>query len=225
METICGRRVLGSTRLLRVFAEAPRLTRGARLCYLVMAAYGRDSGECYTSSTTLARVLGASKRAVKRWWWELRREGWIHPQWVPGKPTHHVFPWHRVFAEASPAGGDRIDIPPMPKPAPGGDRIVTHMYRNHVQDSRSSSPTTKLQNELRAEIWAYFQAERTTQVKPPDKQIIQRCLEAMHGHSIDELRLVLRDRFRRGFRPGTARGPRDYTWFPAVIANAFRPRE
>ena len=149
----------------------------------------------------------------------------IHPQWIPGKPTHHVFPWHRIFAEASPPTDDIIVTPPMPKAASGGDRIVTQMERTYVKGEKSSSETTKLLSEVKAEIWGYFQGERKVEVEPPDRGIVRRCVEAMHEHSIEELRVVLRDRFRRGFRPGTARGPRDYTWFPAVIEAAFGPRE
>jgi len=95
------------------------------------------------------------------------------------------------------------------------------MYRK----DRSSSATTELADEVTAEIWGYFQGERRHQVDPPDRGIVRRCVEALHGHSIQELRVFLRDRFRQGFRPGTARGPREYTWFPPVIDNAFRPHK
>jgi len=225
METVCGRRVLGSTRLLRAFAEAGNLSRGARLCYLVMAAYGRDSGECYASSTTLAKDLRASRRAVKRWWWELRQAGWIHPQWVPGKPTHHVFPWHPIFAEASPTGDDKTGIPPMPKPAQGGDRIVTQMKRTYIRGEKSSSATTQLHEDVRSLVWSYFQGDRKYDVPPPDRDIVRRCVVALHGHSSEELRLFLNAKIRQGFGAGRGKGPRDYTWFPTVIDNAFRPRQ
>jgi len=225
METVCGRRVLGSTRLLKAFAEAPHLSRGARLCYLVMAAYGRDSGECYASSTTLGRDLRASRRAIKRYWWELRQQGWIHPRWVPGKPTHHVFLWHPIFASASPPGGDKTDIPPMPKAAPGGDRIGTQRKGIYVEEEKPSSSAAKLHEEVKAHIWGYMQSERRERVDPPDRGIMRRCVEALHGHSVDELERLLRRLYRGGARPGTAKGPRSYAWFPAVMESAFGPRE
>jgi hypothetical protein len=225
METICGRRVLGSTRLLRAFAEAPRLSRGARLCYLLMAAYGRDSGECYASSTSLAHDLRASKRAVKRWWYELRHAGWIHPQYVAGKPTHHVFPWHPILAAAISTGGDNSVIPPVPKLAQGDDRIVTQMYRNDVEERRRRSATTISHEDVKAHIWGYMQGERKSPVAAPDRGIVRRCVEALHGHSVEDLARLLRSLFRQGFRPGTAQGPRSYAWFPTVIEQAFGPHE
>jgi hypothetical protein len=88
-------------------------------------------------------------------------------------------------------------------------------------------PTTNpdLVKGLRAEIWAYFQGEGRQRVNPPDRQIVRQCVEALHGHSLEELRALLRDRWRRDYRPLTAKGPRDYTWFVRVIDNACRPRE
>jgi hypothetical protein len=246
MQTIRGRRVLGSTRLLRAFAEAPGLDRPTKLCYLLMAAYGRDSGECYASSTTLARDLRASRRQVKRYWEALRRQGFIRPNWVPGKPTHHVFLWHPVYAKIALLGSDTHDTPPMTPVSSGGDMGVTQMYRTYVEDASqhvSSSvegqqgrpagsrirpqpkpTTTELHQALRAEIWAYMQGERKTPVSPPDNNIVNRCFKALHGHSLDELRAFLKDRFRKGYQPGRASGPKDYTWFPTVIENAFKPR-
>jgi len=225
METVCGRRVLGSTRLLRAFAEHSALPLGARLCYLLMCAYGRDSGECYTSAATLARVLHTSRRAVKRYWHLLRQAGWISSRRVPGKVSHHVFPWHPKFAEASPVGGDRT-VPTLgTKPAPGGDRAVTQMERTYVREEKSSSATTKLHSEVRAEIWGYFQGERRIQVDPPDNDIVRQCVQALRGHTIEELRAVLRGLFRTGHRPGQSGGPRSYAWFPRVIQNTFGPRE
>jgi hypothetical protein len=210
-----------------------------------MCGYGRDSGECYTSATTLARDLRASRRQVKRYWSDLRREGFLAPNWVAGKPTHHVFPWHPVFAAVALAGGDTYDTPPMPQVSSGGDMGVTQMYRNYVGDvnqqvsssvaggqgkaagsrkpSSSRPTTTDLHQALKAEIWGYFQGEGHKPVSPPDNEIVTRCVRALHGHSLDELRAFLKDRFRKGYQPGRASGPRDYTWFPKVINNHFRP--
>lgn len=68
-----------------------------------------------------------------------------------------------------------------------------------------------------------MQGERREPVAEPDKQIVQKCVAALKGHSVRELRMLLRSRFRNGRRPGTEGGPRSYAWFVRVIENAFGP--
>jgi len=224
MESVCGRRVLGSTRLLKAFAEARNLPLGARLCYLLMTAYGRDSGECYASAATLARVLGISRRAVKRYWQILRRQGWLASKRVAGKVSHHTFPWHALYALASPGGGDTIVPTGGTKAAPGGDTAVPQMYRTYTEGGGSSMTAAALEEGVRQHIWGYFQGERRAQVPPPDRDIVRRCVAALHGHSVEELERLLRRLWREGAQPGRASGPRGYAWFPRVLENAFGPR-
>jgi hypothetical protein len=203
----------------------PGLERGAKLCYLVMCAYGRDSGRCFMSKRTLAGDLRCSTRQIKRWWRSLERAGFIRPEWRAGRPTHFSFLAHPIFEQAVKPTWDIHVPPPGTSLSPTGDTGVPQGRGSIYRTEGSSSMTTKLAGEVKAEIWGYFQGERSHQVDPPDRSIVRQCVEALHGHSIEELRVLLRDRFRRGFRPGTARGPREYTWFPPVIDNAFRPRK
>ncbi len=246
MQTIRGRRVLGSTRLLKAFAETPGLDRPTKLCYLLMCAYGRDSGECYASSTTLAKDLRASRRQVKRYWEALRRQGFIRPNWVPGKPTHHVFLWHSVFARIALLGSDMHDTPPVPRVSSGGDTHDTQMYRTYVEDlnqhvsssiegqqerpagsrkpPQSKPTTTDLHQTVKAEIWAYMGGERVGRVPPPDSDIVARCVSALGNHTLAELQQLLLKCFRSGYRFRRPGGPKSYAWFPTVIANYFAPR-
>ncbi|MGA2329173.1 MAG: helix-turn-helix domain-containing protein [Bryobacteraceae bacterium] len=243
MQTIHGRRVLGSTRLLVAFSKNHTLTRGAKLCYLVMAGYGRDSGECYASTSTLAATLHTVKRQVKRWVNELRAAGFIASNRVASKPSHHVFLWHPDFAVAVATWGV-ANVPEGVSPAsPGGVTNVPQMYRNHRRESTSSAgpavsrqdkesvpqrskgetaeTTTRTFQAVKAEIWGYMTGERKTPVPPPPDAIVRQCVAELHGHSTDELHLFLRQRFLNGYAPGSTSGPRGYAWFPPVIHNQF----
>lgn len=235
--------MLGSTRLLKAFAEASGLSNGAKLCYLLMCGYGRDSGECYASASTLAKALRTARRRVKRYWRQLRQAGFITSRHVSGKATHHLFLWHPVYAAVVVESGVPKDPTVGSLRTPGGVPRDTHMYWNYgmdvVQQSSSDAvpftptpkrsgkapapetTTTKTFLEVRMELWGYFQGERRQPVLPPDPDIVDSCLRAMRGHSVDELRALLRDRFRRGYRPGTPEGPDDYPWFVKVIRNHF----
>lgn len=242
-----GRRLLGSTSLLRALLSEPTLDRGAKLCYAVMCAYGRDSGRCFMAARTLAQDLRCSVRQIERWWRSLERAGFIRPEWRAGRPTHYTFLAHPIFERAAKPTPDMSVTPPLTRVSPTPDMGVTQgkgsKYRTEDRRPERSpravigppskprppgKPTTTtpdLVKGVRAEIWGYFQGEGRERVNPPDRDIVRQCVEALHGHSLEELRMLLRDRFRRGYRPGTAHGPRDYTWFPRVLDNAFRPRE
>ena len=82
-----------------------------------------------------------------------------------------------------------------------------------------------LSHRVRAHIWGYMQGQRTDQVAPPDAQIVERCVRALNGHTVEELEALLRERFRTGSRPGQPSGPRSYAWFPALIQNHFHPSQ
>jgi hypothetical protein len=78
---------------------------------------------------------------------------------------------------------------------------------------------------VRAHIWGFMQGQQKERVAPPDGQIVERCVRALAGHSLDELGALLRERFRAGCRPGQPSGPRSYAWFPALIQNHFHPSQ
>lgn len=220
-----GRRLLGSTSLLRAFVELPTLTRGAKLCYLVMCAYGRDSGRCFMSARTLAHDLCSSVRQIARWWRVLERAGLIRPEWRAGRPTHYSFLPHPIFERAGKLPPDSGVTPPPTRVSPTPDTSVTQGIGSRYRTERSSSPTTSLRQQVTAEIWGYMQGEHPRQVDAPDRQIVDKCMAALHGHGIQDLRTVLRQRFRSGHGPGMAGGPRSYAWFVRVIENAFGRHE
>jgi hypothetical protein len=244
MLTIHGRRVLGSTRLLVALSKNSTLTRGAKLCYLVMAGYGRDSGECYASTATLATTLHTVKRQVKRWVNELRAAGFIASKRIASKPSHHVFLWHPDYAAAGALWGDTNVPEGVTTQSPGGDTSVPQMYRNQGREVRSSGgpavsrqskgsvpqrskseatkPTTPLFEEVKKHIWGYYQGEDTRPVRPPDNDIVNQCVTALQGHTIQELERFLRALFSAGHTPNRPSGPKKYAWFPRVIRNHFQ---
>lgn len=245
METVPGRRILCSTRLIKALSKFPHLDRPTKLCYLLMCAYGRDSGECYAAATTLARDLCSTARQVQRYWSELRQHGWIASRREAGRVSHHVFPWHPALAAATTSTHDTHVVTPTTPMSPPHDTHVVPCIGSMDKDLRRrqahsllgvmpprpapqtqlEEPTTtsKISKEVRAHIWGYFQGQRPIPVDPPDRVIVQQCVAALQEHSIQDLELLLRDRFRRGYRPGTSQGPQNYTWFVAVIQNAFSP--
>jgi hypothetical protein len=99
--------------------------------------------------------------------------------------------------------------------------------RRHPNTRRTpgEDPTTTNQTfkQVRGEIWGYFQGDRSREVPPPDRDIVQRCVKALRGHSIEDLRALLKERFRAGYKPERASGPRGYGWFIRLIDNAFGP--
>jgi len=245
METAPGRRILGSTRLIKALSKYPHLDRPTKLCYLLMCAYGRDSGECYAAAATLAKDLLSTQRQVRRYWAELRRQGWIASHRASGKVSHHVFLWHPALAAAAAHTPDTHVSTPLTPMSGTPDTHVTQcigsmdkdLSRRQAQSlpgvlpprpapqTQAEQPTTtsKISKGVRNHIWGYFQGQRPIPVDPPDRAIVQQCVAALHEHSIEELETLLRDRFRRGYRPGTSQGPQNYTWFVAVIQNAFSP--
>jgi hypothetical protein len=100
----------------------------------------------------------------------------------------------------------------------------TATRRPEAASHNRQTTTTELIKQLKAQLWGYYQGERKVPVPPPEAAIVKRCVEALGNHTIEDLEALLRDRFRRGYRPGTDRGPRDYTWFVRVIENAFQPQ-
>lgn len=223
MDTIHGRRVLGSTRLLKALSKNRTLSRSAKFCYLLMCGYGRDSGECYASLSTLAGQLLTSRRQVKRWIHQLENAGFIATRHVPGKPAHRVFPWHVDFTAAFTLSGD-TDGPTLGTPmAPSGDTGVPRCIGSNREEVTSSKPSMTTATEVRRHVWGYFQGQGKDQVPPPDQQIVERCVRALHGHSVEELEQFLRAQFRQGRERGKPSGPRGYAWFPAVIEQHFRP--
>jgi len=203
----------------------PGLERGAKLCYLAMCAYGRDTGRCFMAARTLAEDLRCSVRQIERWWRALERAGFIRPEWRAGRPTHYSFLAHPIFERTVKVTPDIFVTPPLTSLSPTPDMGVTQGKGSRYRTERSSSATTILAEKVKAEIWGYFQGERADQVDPPDWGIVQKCVEAMRGHSMSEVRSLLRERHRSGFRAGTAGGPRSYAWFVRVFQNAFGPRQ
>lgn len=245
METICGRRVLGSTRLIRALLSSLQLNRPTKLCYLLMAGYARDSGQCYASERTLAQDLHSSPKQVRRYLQQLSQAGFIHPKTTPGKVTRYTFLWHPTFAAAISTPLPAVSPPPLPPVSlspPTSVPLCIGIKKGRVISQSSSSvergklhpnarqtpgedPTTTNQTfkQVREEIWGYFQGDRPREVPPPDRDIVQRCVKALRGHSINDLRALLRERFRAGYKPGGADGPRSYAWFVRLIDNAFSP--
>ena len=80
-------------------------------------------------------------------------------------------------------------------------------------------------HQVRAHIWGYMQGQRRERVAAPDAQIVERCVKALNGHTVEELGALLRERFRAGYRVDQTRGPRSYAWFPALIQNHFHPSQ
>jgi len=99
------------------------------------------------------------------------------------------------------------------------------MERTYVEDEKSSSTTSSLYADVRSLIWSYFRGEHNRALPPPDRNIVERCVAALHGHTSEELRLYLNARIRQGFGAGRGKGPKSYAWFPAVIESGFGPRE
>ncbi len=243
METICGRRVLGSTRLIRALLSSLQLNRPTKLCYLLMAGYARDSGQCYASESTLARDLHSSPKQVRRYLQQLSQAGFIHPQAAPGKATRYTFLWHPTFAATISTPLPPVSPPPLPPMSPSPPTSVPlciGIKKGKSTQQRSSSvdtanrhpnsrrrpgegPTTTTQTlrQVKAEIWGYLQGDQVERVPPPDRDIVERCAEALHGHSVEELHTILHERFRAGYKPRHAGGPRNYAWFVRVIQNAF----
>lgn len=85
--------------------------------------------------------------------------------------------------------------------------------------------SNSVRHQVRAHIWGYMQAQRKQRVTPPDAQIVERCVRALSGHTIEELEVFLRERFRAGCLPGEPTGPRSYAWFPKLIENHFHPSQ
>jgi hypothetical protein len=54
----------------------------------------------------------------------------------------------------------------------------------------------------------------------PPPGIVQKCLAAADGLSVQDLYAILRHRCTHGFEPGTRKGPQGWGWFPKVIENA-----
>ena len=96
------------------------------------------------------------------------------------------------------------------------DEIGRLRIQPHDEGQGDSVP-----HRVRAHIWGYMQGQRKERVASPDAQIIERCVRALNGHTIEELEALLRERFRAGCRPGESGGPRGYAWFPKVIHNHF----
>jgi hypothetical protein len=208
-----------------------------------MAGYGRDSGECYASTTTLATTLFTVQRHVIRWLNELRAAGFIASRRVPGKPSHHVFLWHPLFAAAVLARGDNSVTLPLTPMSQGYDTGVTQMYRTQgveltssrgpadyrqakgsVPQPRSSQTdptTTPIFEAVKAEIWGYMTGESKTSARPPDDAIVLKCVAELHGHKTEELHLFLQQRFLDGYTPGSKSGPREYSWFVQCLHNRF----
>lgn len=73
-------------------------------------------------------------------------------------------------------------------------------------------------------IHGYMQMSGTTMArkfKPPDKQIVMKCLEAIGDAEIDEVVGFLRERYEANQSPRHPSGPKSYGWFPKVLAEKF----
>ncbi len=80
-----------------ILLSDPKLSAGARLCYILMARLGRLSGRCYASEATLAAGLARHWRQVKRYLEELRARHYIRAKARPGLSTVWLLLWHRRF--------------------------------------------------------------------------------------------------------------------------------
>jgi hypothetical protein len=56
----------------------------------------------------------------------------------------------------------------------------------------------------------------------PPAAIVQKCLEAADGVPREDIWNLLRHRSLHGFKPGTAKGPKKWAWFVAVIDRAVK---
>lgn len=231
-----GRRLLGSTSLLRALLSEPTLNRGTKLCYLTMCAYGRDSGRCFMSAPTLAADLRCTPRQIERWWRALESAGFIRPEWRAGRPTHYTFLAHPIFGPPAKLTPDTGVTPPLTLVSPTPDTGVTEgiglkdkedrsIDRSIEQAGKAGVPpdsADELAAKVKAHLWGYIGAGKTGRVREPDNEIVKRCVLALNGHTVEELEALLRERFRSGCRPGLTGGPRSYAWFETVIARAFK---
>jgi hypothetical protein len=85
----------------------------------------------------------------------------------------------------------------------------------------TTTTTTPLFDAVKKHIWGYYQGEDPRPVRPPDDDIVNRCVAALHGHNIEELSRFLHQLFREGATPNRPSGPKRYSWFPRVIQNHF----
>lgn len=56
----------------------------------------------------------------------------------------------------------------------------------------------------------------------PPTVIVQKCLAAANGLSVQDIFAILRELCNRGFDPGARNGPRGWGWFPTIIENAVK---
>jgi len=56
----------------------------------------------------------------------------------------------------------------------------------------------------------------------PPEAIVQKCLEAAGGVTLQDVGHLVRGICLKGFEPGSERGPKSWGWFVTVIQNAVK---
>lgn len=91
------------------------------------------------------------------------------------------------------------------------------------RDGEGNSPTNQPTDNQRFEFMKSALAGYMHPAKPPDAEIVRKCLVAINGADMKTVGEFLRDRYvNREQSPRHANGPRKYGWFVTVLTERFR---
>ncbi|HEU0122631.1 MAG TPA: helix-turn-helix domain-containing protein [Bryobacteraceae bacterium] len=191
---------------------AEDLSPGAKLCYGILCRYAGQDGRCYPSIQTLAEHLRVSARQARKYVSELVERGYVErEQSSVGETNTFHFLWREEFREYEIPRND-------PSGAPRNDCSAkeSHLKRTEDSDYRATN------RDSRDSLAGYSQLRRIIAEalgKDPSESAFGKVIEAGGGESEGVLVEAINSAYRRGYGPGTPKGPRTARWFEVTIAD------
>jgi hypothetical protein len=185
--------------------------------FLWHAAFSGDTGQFRKAPPPLRKTGGVPHRktvpptpSVDR----TRRESVSRESVQESHSTHDYQPTNRKLRDSRAGVGVLASDEnpqhqgPTPKPSSGSARRYPAAELDWMADA--------LNRYGRGPTMSEYMQESA----PP--AIVQKCLAAADGASLDDIGQILRHRCLNGCDPGRNKGPRGWGWFPTVITNATR---
>jgi hypothetical protein len=224
------------------------ISAGAKLAFGRLARYAGHDGRCYPAVSTLGREIGVGARQAQKYLSELERAGLIRRVSRfegPGQSSNDIeFLWHPLFEEGV---NDRSGEGVNDSSSRGvNDRSPkeSHIEESHSEETndldcpitnrkkRDSRPGVmpspsrcRQYPQVREALAQYMMASVDDErIYPQDRHVVD-VMDAAQGATEDQVMRCLQYLYKeRGLRPGTANGPRHFSWFPTVVGEYFRTK-
>lgn len=193
--------------------EATELSTGAKLCYGLLCRFAGRDGVCYPAESTMAKRLGVGTRQARRYVQELVEAGYIDAERRgDGQSNRYFFIWRKEFS-----AGLREDIF---GDQTGQDCPLKRVNKRVILDLDYGAANRDPRDTL-----ARYEGLRRLVAEGLGKRVTDSALgkivDAGRGEPEQVLMSVIQASYRRGYGPGTEKGPRTTRWFEVTIADYF----